>query len=85
MESWQAVLSKAVEYQNRSDKLLQKALRILLKDKGLPEDDFYVCFASGTETIVHYQNETHLSDLDMSFMASMTADEIKKYFGIQEI
>ncbi len=81
-------LNKAFKLINEADCLLQEALEIVLSNKDIHLDGFYVCMATGNETVVHYKNDEgckyQLSDLDLSVMASMSKEEIYNYFNIKD-
>ena len=86
MKIWIKKLKEASKLEAEADRLLQDALKIVLNEKGIELEGFYVCRASGNETVVHYWNDEGckkgLSDLDLCVMESMTKEEIYDYFGI---
>lgn len=88
MESYIKKSNKAFKLINEADCLLQEALEIVLSNKDIHLDGFYVCRASGNETVVHYNNDegcqNQLSDLDLNIMASMSKEEIYNYFNIKD-
>lgn len=88
MKSYIKKLNKAYEFEGKANALLQEALEIVLSIKDIHLDGFYICWASGNETVVHYNNDegcqNQLSDLDLSIMASMSKEEIYNYFNIKD-
>ena len=90
MKNWKDKLSEAQSLDSLADSTLQEAMIMLLSDKGVDNDiiaDFSVSFATGSETVVHYNNDegvkSGLSDLDLTVMAGMCVEEIYEYFGIE--
>lgn len=90
MMSWKDKLSEAQSLSSMADSALQEALQMLLKAKGVDSEiasDFYACFTSGGETVIHYKADEgcryELPDLDLTVMAGMCANEFYKYYGIE--
>lgn len=78
---WTTLLKRAQEYQNKSDKLLNMAVREVAKEKGFTDEEvllFEADFASGNETVIKYNGNGEFADLDIAVMANMTKEEIIK-------
>ena len=85
-KEWLKKIQKASKLESEADKLLNDVLSAILNDKGIDTEGFFVCRASGNETVVHHNTDegckTGLSDLDLTVIAGMTKKEILDYFGI---
>ena len=84
MEKWRRLLSKAIEYKNESEGLLDKAVQELMRTKGFSEEQvalFDACFASGTETIVTFNHDGEFNDLGLENYCTMTKEEIIDYLS----
>ena len=84
MEKWRRLLSKAIEYKNESEALLNKAVQELMRTKGFSEEQvalFDACFASGTETIVTFNYDGEFNDLGLENYCTMTKEEIIDYLS----
>ena len=84
MEKWRRLLSKAIEYKNKSEELLDKAVQELMRTKGFSEEQvalFDACFASGTETIVAFNRDGEFNDLGLENYCTMTKEEIIDYLS----
>lgn len=79
MEKWRRLLSKAIDYKNESETLLDKAVQELMRTKGFSEEQvalFDACFASGCETIVRFNRDGEFADLGLENYCGMTKEEI---------
>ena len=82
MEKWRRLLSKAIDYKNESEALLDKAVQELMRTKGFSEEQvalFDACFAGGCETIVRFNRDGEFADLGLENYCSMTKEEIIHY------
>jgi len=82
MEKWQKLLSKAIEYKNKSEVFLNKAVQELMRTKGFSEEQvalFNACFASGQETVVTFNCDGEMNDLGLENYCTMTKEEIIHY------
>lgn len=79
------LLKRAQEYKNKSEQLLDMAVREIAKEKGFTYEEvllFEANFASGNETVVIYNGQGEFADLDVAIMVSMTKEEIIKRLGV---
>ena len=84
MEKWRRLLSKAIEYKNESEGLLDKAVQELMRTKGFSEEQvalFDACFAGGCETIVAFNHDGEFNDLGLENYCTMTKEEIIDYLS----
>lgn len=84
MEKWQKLLSKAINYKNESEALLDKAVQELMRTKGFSEEQvalFDACFAGGHETVVTFNRDGEMNDFGLENYCSMTKEEIIKYLS----
>ena len=84
MEKWQKTLSKAIDYKNESEALLDKAVQELMRTKGFSEEQvalFDACFAGGCETIVCFNHDGEFADLGLENYCGMTKEEIIDYLS----
>ena len=84
MEKWQRLLSKAIDYKNKSETFLDKAVKELMRTKGFSEEQvalFEVCFASGIESIVGFNHDGEFSDLGLENYCTMTKEQIIDYMS----
>ena len=82
MEKWEKLLSKAIDYKNNSEGLLDKAVQELMRTKGFSEEQvalFDACFAGGCETIVRFNRDGEFADLGLENYCGMTKEEIIHY------
>lgn len=82
MEKWRRLLSKAIEYKNESESILDKAVQELMRTKGFSEEQvvlFDACFAGGQETVVTFNSDGEMNDLGLENYCSMTKEEIIYY------
>ena len=82
---WMTLLKRAQEYKNKSEQLLDMAVREIAKEKGFTDEEvllFEANFASGNETVVRYNGQGEFADLDVAIMADMTKEEIIKRLGV---
>lgn len=78
---WLTLLKRAQEYKNKSEQLLDMAVKEVAKEKGFSDKEvalFSANFASGNETVVTYDGGGEFGDLDLAVMAGMTKQEIIK-------
>lgn len=84
MEKWEKLLSKAIDYKNNSEGLLDKAVQELMRTKGFSEEQvalFDACFAGGCETIVRFNRDAEFADLGLENYCAMTKEEIIDYLS----
>ena len=84
MEKWKKLLLKAIDYKNKSEELLDKAVQELMRTKGFSEDQvalFDACFASGSETVVTFNYDGEFNDLGLENYCTMTKEEIIDYLS----
>jgi hypothetical protein len=84
MEKWRRLLSKAIEYKNKSESFLNEAVQELMRTKGFSEEQvalFDACFASGTETVVTFNCDGEFNDLGLENYCTMTKEEIINYLS----
>jgi hypothetical protein len=84
MEKWRKLLSNAIEYKNKSESFLNKAVQELMRTKGFSEEQvalFDACFASGTETVVTFNYDGEFNDLGLENYCTMTKEEIIDYLS----
>lgn len=76
-EGWQIYLDKAIKAKIESERCLDEAVRALMACKGFTKLSlFEACFAGGQETIISFNKECEMSDLDVGVADGMTKDEI---------
>ncbi len=78
-KGWQIYLDKAVEAKIESERCLDESVRSLMKLKGFTTKQvllFEACFAGGSETVITFNKECEMADLDVGVAAKMTKDEI---------
>lgn len=78
-KGWQIYLDKAKESKRKSEGYLDEAVRSLMASKGFATEQtlvFEACFASGDETVISFNQECEMADLDVGVAAGMTKDEI---------
>lgn len=84
MEKWQRLLSKAIDYKNKSEGLLVDAAQELMRTKGFSEEQvalFDACFAGGSETVVCFNRDGEFSDLGLENYCTMTKEQIIDYMS----
>jgi hypothetical protein len=82
MEKWKKLLSKAINYKNKSESFLGEAVQELMRTKGFSEEQvalFDACFAGGIETVVTFNHDGEMNDLGLENYCSMTKEEIIYY------
>ena len=55
-----------------------------MREKGFPENvinDFRCDFASGTETVISFDQEGEMADLDLDLASTMTKEQIIECMG----
>lgn len=78
-EKYKQLLNKACALQIKSEYLLSEAAKELALYVGFSSEEsklFNAIFATGGETIVTYNEVGNMSDLDLSFMETMTKQQI---------
>lgn len=78
-KNWEIYLGKAKESKRKSEGYLDEAVRSLMASKGFATEQtlmFEACFASGDETVISFNKECEMADLDVGVAAKMTKDEI---------
>ena len=84
MEKWNRLLSNAIAYKNKSEGLLDDAVRELMRTKGFSEEQcqlFDACFASGSETVVTFNYDGEYADFGLENYGDMTKEEIINYMS----
>lgn len=84
MERWNRLLSNAIAHKFKSESLLDKAVRELMRTKGFSEEQcqlFGACFAGGQETIVTFNNDGEDNDFGLENYSGMTKEEIINYMS----
>ena len=84
MQKWEQLLSKAIDYKNASEGLLDKAVQELMRTKGFSEEQvalFDACFVGGCETIVSFNRDGEFADLGLENYCGMTKEEIIDYLS----
>ena len=84
MEKWKKLLSKAIEYKNKSESFLNKAVQELMRTKGFSEEQvalFDACFVGGEETVVAFNHDGEFADLGLENYCGMTKEEIIDYLS----
>lgn len=84
MEKWNRLLSNAIAHKIKSESLLDKAVRELMRTKGFSEEQcllFGACFAGGQETIVSFNNDGEYADFGLENYCGMTKEEIINYMS----
>ena len=84
MKKWEKLLSKAIDYKNNSEGLLDQAVQELMRTKGFSEEQvalFDACFAGGCETIVRFNRDGEFADLGLENYCGMTKEEIIDYLS----
>ena len=80
-KGWQIYLDKAIKAKTESERYLDESVRFLMACKGFTGKQlllFEACFAGGSETVITFNKECEMTDLDVSVAAEMTKDEIIK-------
>ena len=74
-------LSKACELNDESNDIISNLAKRIGKEKGFKNWDlFSACFTTGRETVVSFNQECEMSDLDLVVMKGMTREEIIEKF-----
>lgn len=76
---WSKLLRKAFEKKCESQQLLHEAVVALMREKGFAEEIavmFDCDFAGGNETIIKFNSDAEMCDLDLIFVSAMTKEEI---------
>ena len=84
MEKWNRLLSNAIAHKFKSESLLDKAVRELMRTKGFSEEQcqlFGACFAGGQETIVTFNNDGEDNDFGLENYSGMTKEGIINYMS----
>lgn len=72
-------LELAIKYDVKSQALLDEIARYIAKEKGFKNYNlFSACWAGGGETIVHFNTEREMSDMDLTYMVDNTREDIIK-------
>ena len=80
-EKEKSLYEVAYNYKIKAENNLTKCVQLIAKRKGFVNwDEFDCCFATGTQTVVQFNNEFADIDLDIVEMANMTAEEIIERF-----
>ena len=77
--TWSQLSTLAYSHKVKSENLLEKAVQVLMQDKGFGDvtaSQFSACFAGGNETVINFCREGEFADLDIKEAAAMTKDEI---------
>lgn len=78
---WDKLLAKALEHKQKSEGYLDLAVQQLARDCGFSHEEsllFSADFASGTETVVKYDGEGEMADLEIRYMYGMSKEDILK-------
>lgn len=73
------LISKATEIVISAEHTLIEAAKLIAKTKGFRKENinsFAATFASGNETVVSFNGECEMADLDLRVMWGMTKNEI---------
>lgn len=76
---WLQLFNQAFEKKVESEKFLDKAVQTLMSEKGFSKEavsHFNACFAGGNETVISFNQEGEMADLDLTIASTMTKDEI---------
>ena len=77
--TWYQLSEQAFEKKVESEKLLDKAVQTLMSEKGFSKEAvslFNACFAGGNETVISFNLEGEMADLDLAIASIMSKDEI---------
>lgn len=70
-------LELAIKYDVKSQALLDEIARYIAKEKGFKNYNlFSACWAGGGDTVVHFNSECAMCDMDLSFMVYNTREDI---------
>ena len=76
-KGWEIYLDKAIKAKIVSEKYLDESVRALMACKGFTKIYlFEASFAGGMETIISFNRDCELADLDIKIAEGMTKDEI---------
>lgn len=76
------MLGKAFMHKNKAQMLLTEAVRETAKAKGFKNHELFECsFASGNETVVCFNQDFEMANLDLKEMMEMSFDEIIDKFS----
>lgn len=78
---WNKLFSKALEHKRKGEEYLDLAAQQLARDCGFSYEEsllFSADFATGTETVVKYDNEGEMADLEIRYMYGMSKEDILK-------
>jgi patatin-like phospholipase/acyl hydrolase len=79
MTNWNIYLNKAIETKVKSERFLNESVRALMACKGFTQLSlFEACFVGGEETVISFNRECEMANLDIKIAAKMTKDEIIK-------
>lgn len=76
---WQNWLDDALLNKNKAEKCLTESVRFLMLDKGFSPKEvelFNAAFTSGDETVITFNEEGEMADLDIRVAASVSKDYI---------
>lgn len=73
--------SKASELSNKADDIISELAKSIAKEKGFKNWHLFSAnFATGNETVVAFNQECEMPDLDLVSMNGMTREEIIEMF-----
>ena len=83
-KDWITLLRQARAHYHKGDTKLQEAVKSLMMDQGFNNDviNLFQCnFASGAETIISFNQDGEMADLDLCEASTMTREEIIAHLG----
>ena len=78
-KKWSTLLREAFKKKSQSQQYLRDAVVTLMKQKGFPDDIavmFDCDFAGGNETVIKFNNDGEMCDLDLRIVSGMNKEEI---------
>lgn len=83
-KNWKELRSQACGYYHKCDGKLQEAVYYLMIEKGFSDKvaKMFRCdFTSGTETVISFEQQGEMADLDLDVASMMTREEIIERLG----
>ena len=84
VKTWEDHLKDARHYNALASQSLAKTVRLFMAEKGFCKEAvelFDMNFASGCETVITFDSEGEMCDLDITTAVGMTKEEIIEYMS----
>ena len=78
-QEWKQLLIKGNVYLSKGQSLIDEATKSLMREKGFKNwEMFDACSASGGETVIRFDYEGEMANLDIMIASTMTKEQIIK-------